>query len=360
MKCPGWALAMIFIISFLFAHAAISQSQAVSVSIAGLKCEYKINPLGLDVLRPRLSWQILAGERGWKQSAYQIRVAQDPAALNQGQGLVWDSGKVVSGESIHQTYAGPPLVSGRRYYWQVRVWDAQGQPCPWSEIDWWEMGLLLPQDWRALWIEPGLPEDVKKSNPCPMLRKEFQLRNRVRSARAYVTSLGLYQMELNGKRVGDEVLTPGWTSYDDHLQYQTYDITAQLQAGRNAVGVILGDGWYRGNLAFNGQRNTYGERLALLLHIAITYEDGSTEIIGTDAGWKAASGPIVASDIYNGESYDARLEKERVEQPGLRRCLLDSGQTIESAQNPPGGSDRAAGSPDPGDQAGGDPADSRR
>ena len=331
MKCPGWALAMIFIISFLFAHAAISQSQAVSVSIAGLKCEYKINPLGLDVLRPRLSWQISTEERGWKQSAYQIRVALSPEALDQGQGLVWDSSKVASRESIQRIYAGPQLLSGRRYYWRVRVWDARGQPCPWSEIAWWEMGLLLPQDWRASWIEPGLPEDVQKSNPCPMLRKEFQLHRRVISARAYVTSLGLYQMELNGKRVGDEVLTPGWTSYDDHLQYQTYDIATQLQAGRNAVGVILGDGWYRGNLAVNGQRNTYGERLALLLQIAVIYEDGSTEVIGTDASWKAATGPILASDIYDGESYDARLEKGGWSNPGYD----DASWTQVKLLNPP-------------------------
>lgn len=191
-------LSVLAVVFFLFAQSSVLRSQAASVSIAALRCEYKINPLGTDVLQPRLSWQITGGERGWLQSAYQIWVAESTSALNQGRGIFWDSGKVGSSESIHRVYAGPPLLSGKRYYWQVRAWDAHGQPSPWSEIAWWEMGLLRPRDWQASWIESGLPEDVKKSNPCPLLRKEFQLRGRVKSARAYVTSLGLYQVESTG------------------------------------------------------------------------------------------------------------------------------------------------------------------
>jgi alpha-L-rhamnosidase len=302
----------------LLLHASLSspQLQAASASITGLKCEYKSNPLGIDVLQPRLGWQVAGTERAWRQSAYQIRVGPSAAALSQGSPPTWDSGKVASRESAHRVYAGPELQTGKRYYWQVRVWDAQDQPTAWSEAAWWEMGLLKAQDWQASWIDPDLKEDVTKSNPSPMLRKEFEVKGEVKSARAYVTSLGLYEVQLNGNRVGDQVLTPGWTSYQDHLQYQTYDITPLLQKGKNAAGVILGDGWYRGNLAFSGQRNTYGDKLALLLQISITYSDGISQIVGTDSSWKTTSGPILMSDIYNGETYDARLEKEGWSSPG--------------------------------------------
>jgi len=305
--------------------------QAVATSVVGLRCEYKVNPLGMDVPQPRLGWQVTSAERGWTQSAYQVRVARDPAALDQGTALVWDSGTVTAGESAHRVYAGPMLVSGARYYWRVRVWDAQGQVSGWSETAWWEMGLLQPQDWQVSWIEPGLAEDATRSNPAPMLRKDFQLRSPVRSARAYVTSLGLYDMEINGRHVGDEVFTPGWTSYDNHLQYQTCDVTAHLQAGRNAIGVTLGDGWYRGRLGFSGQRATYGTRLALLLQIVVTYANGRTEIIGSDATWKAATGPILASDLYDGEVYDARLEKKGWSSPGYD----DSAWTPVRLASPP-------------------------
>jgi alpha-L-rhamnosidase len=303
------SIGITLVVLLLVACASSQQLQAASASITGLKCEYKSNPLGIDVRQPRLGWRVLAPGRGWSQSAYQIRVARDPADLNRGSQLVWDTGKVASPESAHRVYAGPDLTAGKRYYWQVRAWDAQDQPTSWSEIARWEMGLLREQDWQASWIEPDLKEDVTRSNPCPMLRKEFDVKEEVKAARAYVTSLGLYEAHLNGKRVGDQMLTPGWTSYQDHLQYQTYDITSSLQKGRNAVGVILGDGWYRGNLAFSGQRNTYGDRVALLLQISIEYSDGTTQLLGTDSSWKASTGPVLASDIYNGETYDARLEK---------------------------------------------------
>ncbi|HYK87941.1 MAG TPA: alpha-L-rhamnosidase N-terminal domain-containing protein, partial [Acidobacteriota bacterium] len=312
---PAPILSLSFV-TVLLAFSGAQLTSAAPVSLTGLRCEYKTNPLGIDVPLPRLGWQILSNERAWMQTAYQIRVAQDPDALSQGKELVWDSGKVASAESAHRVYAGPALRSGKRYYWHVRVWDAQGQPSAWSEAAWWEMGLLAPPDWLASWIEPDLKEDTTKSNPCPMLRKEFEVRGEVRSARAYAASHGLYEMYLNGRRVGEEVLTPGWTSYDDHIQYQTYDVTSQIQKGTNAIGVILGDGWYRGNLAFSGQRNTYGDKLALLVQIQLTFRDGTSQVIGTDDEWRAATGPILMSDIYNGESYDARLEKKGWSNPG--------------------------------------------
>jgi len=290
----------------LLTHAG--QTQA-TLKLTSLRTEYRENPLGIDARRPRLSWQLQANERGVVQSAYQVRVARDERDLRAGNKLLWDSGRVSSDESIHRTYDGPALESGRRYYWQVRVWDAGGKSSEWSAPAHWETGLLDASDWRASWIEPDLPEDVKKSEPAPMLRREFKVGGGVQSARAYVTSHGLYEMHLNGRRIGDQVFTPGWTSYRKRLQYQTYDVTELLKNGANAVGVMLGDGWYRGFIGFSGQRNFYGDKLALLCQIKITYRDGREDIIGSDGNWKATMSPILMSDIYNGETYDARLEK---------------------------------------------------
>lgn len=172
------------------------------------------------------------------------------------------------------------------------------------------MGLLESEEWRAEWIQPGGEEDVSQSQPCPLLRREFELDKKIASARVHVSSLGLYELFLNGSRVGDQLFTPGWTSYKKRLQYQTYDVSSLLQKGKNAAGVILGDGWYRGFLGWGTKRNVYGEKLALLLQIRVVYEDGSSETLTTDASWKGSTGPILESDIYNGETYDARLEKD--------------------------------------------------
>jgi alpha-L-rhamnosidase len=264
--------------------------------------------LGIDVRKPRLSWKIASSERGVRQSAYQIRAGADMEGLKAGKKVRWDNGKVTSEKSIHVEYEGPCPVSRERVYWQVRVWDNEGRCSGWSEAGWWEMGLLEAGDWEAAWIEPKLAEDVNASNPCPMLRKEFALLKPVKSARAYVTCLGLYEMELNGRVVGDELFTPGWTAYRHRLQYQTYDVTGLLKKGRNCVGVTLGDGWYRGRLVWKQVRNIYGEKLALLAQIEVFYQDGSREVIGTDETWSASTGPILMSDIYNGEVYDGRLE----------------------------------------------------
>ncbi|MDQ2921730.1 MAG: glycoside hydrolase family 78 protein, partial [Acidobacteriota bacterium] len=279
------------------------------LAVVALRTEYKEKPLGIDVRKPRLSWQLQSDRRGTVQSAYQVQVARTEGELRGGRNLLWDSGKVNSDESIHRVYEGPPLQSAQRYYWRVRVWDERGEASSWSEAAYWEMGLLEASDWQTSWIEPDLKEDASKSQPAPMLRGTFKTSGAVKQARAYVTSHGLYEMHLNGRRVGDQLFTPGWTSYNKRLQYQTYDITSLLRSGENAVGVVLSDGWYRGNIGFSGQRNFYGERLALLMQIQIRYEDGHQEIVGTNPSWKTSTGPILMSEIYHGETYDARLKK---------------------------------------------------
>ena len=288
---------------------AIVSARAAAPTVTTLRVEYKENPVGIDARQPRLSWQIQSARRGTLQSAYQIQVAAGTADLQLGRKLIWDSGTVKSAESIQRVYEGPRLRSAQRYFWRVRMWDDRGEVSAWSSPAYFEMGLLQPSDWEASWIEPDVTEDKSAPQPSPLLRKTFQTKGAIKEARVYVTSHGLYEMSLHGQRVSDELFTPGWTSYNKRLQYQTYDVTNLLRRGQNAIGVTLGNGWYRGNIGFSGRRSFYGDRLALLMQLRIDYADGRHEIVGTDQNWKSSTGPILMSEIYHGETYDARLEK---------------------------------------------------
>lgn len=297
-----YSILLLLISAVLPSHAADS-----TLTISNLRCEYKTNPIGVDISHPRLSWELVSSERAILQSAYDIQIAASPEKLTK-QKLLWDSGKATSSASTHVSYQGPPLKSGGRYYWRVQVWDNHGHTSS-SEPAYWQMGLLEPADWQARWITPNLQEDPEKSNPSPMLRRVFDARQNIVSARLYASAMGLYELHLNGARVGNQYFTPGWTAYDFRYQYQTYDVTDQIKPGRNCLGAYLGDGWFRGHLGFNDQRNSYGTKLALLAQLVIIYKNGKQQIVGTDGDWRAATGPILASDIYNGESYDARLER---------------------------------------------------
>ncbi|WP_319503492.1 glycoside hydrolase family 78 protein [uncultured Draconibacterium sp.] len=288
----------------------ISVFSSVLYAKTGVKklvCEYHENPVGIDIEQPRLSWQLYSDQQNVVQSAYEIRVAGSVNELSSKSKQLWNSGKVESDQSVNVVYGGPKPESMQRVYWQVRVWDNTGKASAWSEPAYWEMGILGPELWKASWISlPNEPES-KDSQPAQYYRNEFSTSKSIKSARAYVTSHGLYQLFLNGEKVGDQLFTPGWTSYNKRLQYQTYDVTGMLQK-ENAVGVVLGDGWYRGNIGWVSANGYYGDQLALLFQLKIDYNDGTSEWIVSDKNWKVNNGPIRKSDIYNGETYDARLE----------------------------------------------------
>ena len=285
------------------------------VKVGHLLCENLPDPISIDASQPRLSWQLTAqGEkaakpRGLMQAAYEIRVSKDRSSLARADGLSWNSGKVSSEQSVQVSYGGDPLQSGQRYYWQVRVWDNKGKASAWSEPNFWQMGLLQSTDWKAQWIEPGYTEDPVL-RPSPLFRKQFALHKKLRSAMVYITAHGLYEAFLNGRRIGDLCLTPGWTSYNKRLQYQVYDVSTLLKNGDNVVGVMLGSGWYRGTLAWRNNNNIYGKTLGLLFQLELTYRDGSTQTVNSDGTWKSSTGAIVYSEIYNGEIADARKEKK--------------------------------------------------
>jgi alpha-L-rhamnosidase len=288
---------LVVLASALVAFGAVCSGQA---SVSQLLTENETNPLGLTTTDPRFSWQIRSPQRNTVQSAYEIKVSN-------GKNTVWNSGKINSDSSVHVAYKGSPLLTNEKYQWQVKVWDQKGKGSAWSAPASFQMGLISPADWKAQWIESGLTE--APSRPSQLFRKSFSTGKKVKSATAYITSHGMYEAYLNGKRIGDAWLTPGWTSYNKRLQYQSYDVTHLLQQGANTVGAMLGNGWYRSVLGWQNNGNIYGKTLGLLMQVNIEYTDGSKETVATDGSWKSETGAVVYSEIYNGETIDARKEK---------------------------------------------------
>ncbi len=301
-----------------------------NVRVANLSCEYLKNPLGIEAESPRLSWQNLSDESNVRQTAYEIRVAASLELLTKKEKQLWHSGIVKSDQSVHVIYRGAPLQSSRRYYWQVRIWDNQNRVSGWSEPSWWETALLDKALWKAKWIASG--EQSPEDHRPVCFRKEFTCSGIIQSARLYLSALGLYQVFLNGEKVGSDLFTPGWTSYNKRIQYQTYDVTGMLKSG-NVLSAVVGDGWYRGNIGGRVHTNYYGNKLGFLAQLEVTFSDGSTQKLVTDDSWQAGHGSILESDIYNGETIDASQELPGWKQPGFTSSSFSPATVLDRPTN---------------------------
>jgi alpha-L-rhamnosidase len=322
------------LLSFFFIHLAAQKTIVVH-----LQCEYKQDPICIDEEKPALSWQISAAvgaiaSRGIVQTAYRVIVADDPVVLHRNTGNVWDSKKVFSDQSIQVLYAGIKLQSAKAYYWKVMVWDNKGNVSDWSSAASWQTGLFNASDWHgARWIAyDALPDSLRKvpalpgewnekwdgvKDVLPLLRKQFVLHKVVKKATMFICGLGQFELRLNGKKVGDHFLDPGWTQYDKHALYVTFDVTGQLLQGTNVLGVMLGNGFY----FIPGERyrkmsGAYGDP-KMICRMLIEYQDGRSEDIVSDSSWRTAAGPVTFSSIYGGEDYDARLERAGWDRPSF-------------------------------------------
>ncbi|MBM4160147.1 MAG: alpha-L-rhamnosidase [Ignavibacteria bacterium] len=317
-----------------------------------LRCEYLRNPLGVDATAPRFSWKLQHQERGQTQGAYQVLVSSEAETTRGQLGDLWDSGKVVSSRAVNIPYGGKPLVSGRRYYWRVRWWDKDGIVSEYSDPAFFEMGLLNGSDWKAKWIGKKMVKEFTSRGSTVLgqplgeyiqafgvyLRKEFSVKKRVQTARAYVSGLGWYELYINGEKIGDHVLDPAQTDYRKLALYSTFDVTEVLRAsesssaGRSAIGVLLGNGRHIKNYGYGTPR--------LLLEVAVEYEGGEKELVCSDTSWKACHGPLQENGMYFGERYDARLEMPGWDRPGFddshwEQAVEVEGTNVVSQMMPP-------------------------
>ncbi|MBN9386341.1 MAG: family 78 glycoside hydrolase catalytic domain [Chitinophagaceae bacterium] len=320
------------------------------LKLSNLRCEYRVNPLGVGDMTPRLSWEIQSGKRGVMQAAYRVLVSEDSISLGNGQATVWDSKKVKSDASIQVALGGAGLSSARTYYWKVMVWDNHGDSSRWSKTAFWQTGLFTGADWKgAQWIGVAeIPDSVRmlpwmkgKKGPfrdsLPLLRKEFFVKRGLVRATAFICGLGHFEMNLNGEKVGDHFLDPGWVRYDREAQYVPFDITSHVHDGANAVGVMLGNGFYYvPEERYHKLTVAYGYP-KMITRILLEYADGSREDIISDGSWKAGASPLLFSSTYGGEDYDARREQRGWDMSGFqdkewKRVVVVSGPAVLHAQ----------------------------
>jgi alpha-L-rhamnosidase len=288
-----------------------------ALGAARLRCEYLVDPLGIDAREPRLTWE-LAGTttESIAQDAYEVEVASSRDRLQAGDADRWSSG-VVNSSDAQCVYGGPPLLSREEAHWRVRL-HTGGTVSDWSEPARWEAGLLDPSDWQSEWITmPPVPFARDQYRPAAHFRRGFDLAGKPVRARLYATALGLYRARINGQEVTDDLLRPGWTDYTQRVQYQTYDVTGLLDSGENAIGLVLGEGWYSGHFGVDPRRTNWGEHPQLMAQLILDFEDGVSTTIATDTSWQSAFGAILAADLLQGESYDARQEQPGWDAPGF-------------------------------------------
>jgi alpha-L-rhamnosidase len=311
--CPasaGLATSISATAGFLIGGVVPSPDNLVPVE---LRCENIRNQLGIDAARPRLFWKLKSTKRSQTQTAFQILVASSAENLDKNEGDLWDSEKVASDQTIHIRYEGRPLKSSQQVFWKVRVWDKDGKVSPWSEPASWTMGLLEKADWQAKWITANRTD----KDPLPIFRKSFRLDKPVRRAVIHICGLGHYELRLNGRRVGDYQMDPGWTNYRKTCLYRTYDVTNMLDEGDNVIGVMLGNGMYNvPGGRYTKFKGTFGPP-KLICQMYVTFTDGSSEVIVSDQTWKYELGPILFTCIYGGEDYDARSEQTGWDKPGF-------------------------------------------
>ncbi|WP_183557856.1 alpha-L-rhamnosidase [Mucilaginibacter sp. SP1R1] len=304
-----------------------SLNVSAQVSVSSLRCEYRNAPIGITASNPQLSWILSSNVRNVKQSAYRILVADDPSLLQKGEGNIWDTKKKTGGQSIQVIFSGKKLIPAKVYYWKLMVWDNYGKASAWSKVSKWQMGLLSAADWKgAKWIgyeqmpdslrivpatdNPGDSRWTKGKDILPLMRKQFSVSRQIKKATIFITGLGQFDLSINGKKVGDHFLDPGWTQYDKHALYVSFDITGNLIQGSNVLGVMLGNGFYYvPGERYHKLRGAYGYP-KMICRTLIEYKDGTTENIISDESWKTAPGPVTFSSIYGGEDYDATLARD--------------------------------------------------
>jgi alpha-L-rhamnosidase len=343
-----------FIIIYLV--CLINLTVSAQIKIVDLTCGYRTNPVGIDAVHPMLSWKIESSQHNSLQTAWQILVADNLEDLNKNIGNVWDSKKINSSQSIQHQYSGKPLKSGKLYYWKAQVWDNHNQHA-WSSPASWRMGLLNPADWKgAQWIAyekiadsniSVLPVDGKKdksysNNILPVFRKSFTISKKIKSAVAYISGLGQFEMHLNGQKVGDHFLSPGWTKYDKEALYVSFDLTDQLKKGENVIGALLGNGFYYVPPVKNRYRklkSSFGYP-KLICRLQITYADGGTQEVLSDPSWKTTASAITFSSIYGGEDYNANLEQQGWDKAGFKErnwknALMVEGPVLKAQNEEP-------------------------
>ncbi|MFG6416168.1 family 78 glycoside hydrolase catalytic domain [Roseateles sp. DC23W] len=298
-----------------------------AVNIQQLRCEYLVEPLGIDEPHPRLSWLMLAERRGARQQAWRVLVASSASRLHAGEGDLWDSGRIEGAASTHIAYAGLPLTSRQACHWQVQVWDELGVETR-SAPSFWSMGLLAASDWQARWLaapvkvlrrDPDAATPTLKRPGTPTrLRREFELPGAIRRATLHASARGVFELRANGRRIGQDMLAPEWTDYDKRIHYRSYDVTALLAPGRNALAATLGDGWWSGFVGWQKTRARYGSHQnSLLVQLEVELENGQRFTLVSDGAWTVNTGPILSSDFMMGEVYDARREQPGWDRPGF-------------------------------------------